>query len=179
MLFEDQLKWGEEGERLVARWFMSKGYVVAPLYQFDANTAPVLVSSKGKLVAPDLSLFGNSKMFFAEIKRKNRWVSSKAHGLETGYNLGQHKHYLEVKHQTGCPVWILFLHETRAPTGLFAAELGAQPVRRWDGLHHLTGEVISAKRMVFYKHENLIPLCSLEEIKSYDLGTDEHTNNVA
>ena len=154
MSFEADLKWGEEGEALVTKWLTDRGFVVAPLYQFNAESAPVLFSKNQTLLSPDLSVFRDNRAFFAEIKRKKRWVKSRQNGMETGYDMKHHRHYMEVRRLTGLPVWAVFVHEDQQPTGLYTVEIGSARCRFWDGLHCKTKRRVS-RPMVFYQFNNL------------------------
>lgn len=139
--FEEALDFGEEGEHLIARRLMQSGIAVAPLYQFqNHDRAPVLLfevdGEHFSRVLPDLTCW-NRRQFFVEVKRKTRWVNWRpaGRGLETGFDLRLFRNYRVIRNTTGADVWVFFIHEGSAPTGVFVAELETLVplVREWDG----------------------------------------------
>lgn len=161
--FESALAYGQEGEREVARWLMERSVKVSPLYQFQGHDrAPVLLRHvDGREVAsimPDLTCWKSGRCFFAEVKRKSRWVgpfpsvpSLAARGAETGFNLRHWRQYLDVARETDCSVYVFFLHEQRPPVGLYLGEVSALAphVREWDGRHWRTGARIESPLALF------------------------------
>lgn len=167
--FEAALAFGQEGEHIVADFLLRRGVAVAPLYQFqNLGRAPVIVWSADNehvsKILPDLTCFGR-KAFFAESKRKRRWVPDKyGRGLETGFNERCYKEYRAVGDRTGAPVWVFFLHENEEPTGLYAGELRRliPHARLWDGLHP-AGHRINPP-MIFFPLSVLARVATLEDL---------------
>jgi hypothetical protein len=127
---DGKLAWGAEGEHLVAKRLMRDGAAISPLYQYqNHDRAPLLVwEGAGKEMAavlPDLTVFGRGRVFFAEVKRKGRWVDypPAMRGLETGFGRRLYYEYLAVERQAETPVWVFWVHERGAPTGVFVARL--------------------------------------------------------
>jgi len=158
--FEDYLEFGKEGEHYVANWLIGRGNVVAPLYQYNNhNKAPVILWDESgrriQCVLPDLQCYKHSKAWFAEVKRKNQWWQGEY--FETGVDIRLWKHYQKVRQQTGCDVWIFFLHENMEPTGLFAGEvmaLHSQGPRIWE----------NGTPLVFFRREWLKRVAPLEDL---------------
>lgn len=135
---------------MIANWLVNKGYAVIPLYApgddeagWQGLSAPSLLFGQSQcLVAraiPDLAVWNNKREFnFVEVKRKNRWTRWEGR-VETGFNYGLFKQYCEVSDKTGEDIWVMWIHQNQAPTGLFAQELsvlrGANSgFRYWDGV---------------------------------------------
>lgn len=167
--FETNFAFGVQGEHFVADWLMRRGNVVAPLYQFEnSNGAPALFSIQGagveKTILPDLTCFSNSKCWFAEVKRKNRWAIGyrSAGSFETGFNSRHLMHYERVAKQTGMDVWLFFLHESSEPTGLFTMRVGASKPRFWNGKSK-SGDRSSTSE-VFWLLSDLKKVAELNEV---------------
>ena len=93
-----------------------------------------------KFVAPDLLAFKpankpGGKVFFVEAKCKSGFTWSRQYQrFETGIDRHHFRDYLEIRHRTGVPLWILFLQKGGAvkdappekpssPRGLFGNEI--------------------------------------------------------
>lgn len=154
MNFEQALTYGKDGEHAVARLLISRGVVVQPLYQHTDKHAPVLLYQSDRslmsAILPDLTCWHAKRQYFAEVKRKTRWVIWNGR-RETGFNLRLFHHYMDVRRQTGAPLYVFFLHERQEPTGVFYAELGrlAPTLRIWDGLRIGTSERIEKALALF------------------------------
>jgi len=151
--FEKMLKIGKEGEHEVARYLISKGVSVLPLYQFNNDKIPLLFTKNANLILPDLTCFKDSKVFFIEVKTKNRWVNYNGE-LETGLDERLYKQYLEVMKITGLDIYLIFNHKIINPIGFFTCNMKTE-YRLWDG--RVNGEYIQ-KPMVFYSYNKLIEL---------------------
>jgi len=170
--FESALKYGEEGEHHVASWLMRSGAVVAPLYQFVSHDrAPVLLHSVDgrelSRVLPDLTCWDRRHMFFAEVKRKRRWVGPyRSRPRETGFNLSLWRDYLAVAALTGVPIWFFFLHEDAQPTGVFCGELAALApyVREWDGCVDTTGRATGSPPLALFPESRLLRVADLADV---------------
>lgn len=136
--FEESLLFGEEGEHVISKLLMQRGVVVQPLYQHSTDHAPHLLwemdGRVARAVLPDLTCWGR-RQFFAEVKRKTRWIRFVADRVETGANARLIDDYLAVSKRTRAQVWLFFLHEKQEPTGVYYGELGAlmPHARHWDG----------------------------------------------
>jgi hypothetical protein len=161
--FAEHLAFGEEGENLIAQVLINRGVIVSPLYQYEGHSKPPAVyCAEGTLTHPDLTCWSKGKNFFAEIKRKNRWVEPWARGhlpgggerdgrgLETGFNTRLYENYRKVSEQTGAPLWVFFIHERQEPCGVFIARLAdlARHARFWDG-RSPKGKYVSKPEVLF------------------------------
>jgi hypothetical protein len=136
--FAAKLATGQLGESLIARWCMSRGNCLIPVYEkeIDTGKGPRFFSPEGQFVAPDMFLL--PAMMFIEAKHKtvftwhrltSRWC--------TGIDLNHYEGYKKVQDISGRPVWLLFLHRSstpdprdiaggcppRCPVGLFGEDL--------------------------------------------------------
>lgn len=175
--FEEALKWGQEGEQIVGRYLMRRGAKIMPLYQFDNHgAAPVVVwggsASEVQMASPDFICWRSGKQYFAEAKRKRRWVHypRARRGLETGFNARLMNHYTEIEAATGAPVWVFFLHESSGhpksePSGLFCGLLSklTQNVRIWDGRSANDSSYVTQPEALF-PQSSLSLVCSLDEL---------------
>lgn len=163
MTFDEALAFGVDGEHRVSEMLQRRGVKVLPLYQFENHDrAPMLLFRDDGLsverVLPDLTCWKGERVFFAEIKRKQRWVRH-VRPLETGLNLRLWEEYTVVQQETGCPVWLFFLHEVEPPLGLFAGSLDrlSPHGRWWDGRNESTGEYVRPP-MVLFPHSALLEM---------------------
>ena len=63
--FNEFLKFGEEGEEIVAEYLMDKCDVsILPLYQFGSESTPIILKKKIKMITPDLTCFNSGHVFF-------------------------------------------------------------------------------------------------------------------
>lgn len=165
-LFREKLAFGEEGEHAIVRKLVERGCSVAPLYQYQNHEqAPFLLEGFSSRVLPDATCWGNGKCFFAEVKRKNRWVGPGfINELETGFDLRHFREYSRVAEVTGSEVHLFFVHQTREPTGVFTAPLSriASSVREWDGKAP-NGRKVS-KPLALFPKSLLNPIWTLDEV---------------
>lgn len=153
--FNEFLKFGEEGEEIVAEYLMNNcGISILPLYQFEAESTPIILNKKIKMITPDLTCFNSGHVFFVEVKRKRKWVRRKGQ-LETGFNYDHFIHYSRVEKDTGLKVFIVFNHEKENPTGLYYVELKNYD-RIWDGTNSVGQKTYPP--ICFYKYQSLKPL---------------------
>jgi hypothetical protein len=165
----EEFRFGEEGEHLIGSALLRVGAAVSPLYQFkDHDAAPHLLVADGevarRVVLPDLTCWKDGRHFFAEVKRKRRWVrwlerrvyNGVKRGLETGFDLHLWHEYQHVRQATGAPLWVFFLHEPdpkqpEHPTGVFVQELEKlEPhVREWDGTNETNGSRVGQPEALF------------------------------
>ena len=147
--FEEALAFGQEGEHEVAKELIRYGVAVMPLYQFETEHAPFILTRSEKVVSPDLLCFG-SVAFMVEVKTKNQWVRYKG-VAETGIDQRLYDHYKRVQEATKINVWLYYNHKKEEPTGIFFCLLDDY-TRKWDGC--VNGKRVH-KPMVFYDIKKL------------------------
>lgn len=114
--FASRLATGQLGESLIARWCMSRGNSLIPVYEkeIDSGKGPRFFSPEGQFVAPDMFLL--PAMMFIEAKHKTVFSWHRATGKWcTGIDLHHYADYQRVQAITGRPVWLLFLHRSSTP----------------------------------------------------------------
>lgn len=149
--FQTKLAYGQDGEREIAYKMMQGGFYVLPLYQFTASVAPIIETIKEKhLISPDLICFKDGKVCFVESKRKNQWVTFTGEN-ETGINLRHYNEYKTLSDETGIPLFLTFLQESKEPTGIYFTEIHNEHTRSWNGY----GNYSSQTPMVFFTSESL------------------------
>ena len=152
--FKEMLAFGEEGEHEVADFLIKKGVTVLPLYQFEKEHAPYLISKNGNITSPDLICF-KEDAFMVEVKTKRQWVEYNGR-VETGFNMKHYRHYKEIKTMTGKPVYVFFNHKEQEPTGIFFTELDKH-TRIWDGKFN---GVKKYEPLIFYDINVLKRVCN-------------------
>jgi hypothetical protein len=176
--FEKRLEHGQLAETAIAKWLISRGCWVHPMYDIEIHNGkgPAFFGQNEALAAPDLLVKGISgafPLFWAEVKHKTvfSW-----HRLTERWNTGIDSHhwkdYLRVSEISGFPLWLYFLHRSsepdardkphcpeKCPTGLFGAPAKslANPAPRF----HENG---SSRGMVYWPVERLQLLADLEEL---------------
>ena len=168
--FSERLAFGEDGEHLVARFLMSRGVVLSPLYQFqNHDRAPVALwevdGAQVSGVLPDLACWNKGRAFFAEVKRKTRWVHWEG-ARETGFDQRLWREYRRIRTQSGVPVWVFFVHEQQEPCGIYLVNIDKKPSRVWDGRNKRTGRLVSGVRgaMTLFDYSELTPVRSGEAV---------------
>lgn len=136
--FARKLATGQLGESLIARWCMSRGNSLIPVYEkeIDTGKGPRFFSPEGQFVAPDMFLL--PAMMFIEAKHKTVFSWSRKYQCWcTGIDINHYEGYQRVQAISGRPVWLLFLHRSatpdardlaagcppQCPTGLFGEDL--------------------------------------------------------
>lgn len=142
--FKECLAFGEEGEHEAAEFLLTKGVNVLPLYQFQNDHAPFILSMESKVVSPDLICF-KEDCFMVEVKTKNQWVVYKG-TRETGIDQRLFNHYNTIRNFTGKKVFVMFNHKKNEPLGFYIVEL-MNYTRVWDG--KANGKKVHPE-MVFY-----------------------------
>src|SRR5690554_3978032 len=115
-VFSKQLEIGQLGESVIARWCMSRGNSVIPVYEKEIITGkgPRFFSPQGQFVAPDMFILPS--MTFIEAKHKTVFSWHRITGRWcTGIDLNHYEDYQKVQAITGRPVWLLFLHRCSIP----------------------------------------------------------------
>lgn len=133
-MFEQKLEQGKIGESYIANWFRRKGYHVLPVYEIEKSQykGPALYAADDReIVAPDMLIFGQKKIFWIEAKHKNAFSwHRKTKRFVTGIDLHHYGQYQEVAKLVEWPVWLLFLHRggqakdsPESPAGLYGRDL--------------------------------------------------------
>jgi|TARA_X000001388_G_scaffold10193_1_gene6317 hypothetical protein len=149
--FKKLLEFGEEGEKEVALKLLNKGYTVLPLYQFNKEHSPFLLSKQGKITLPDLDCYNeNKESIYVEVKSKRQWNITNGI-IETGFNLKQYNEYKIIQDKTQKKVFIVFNHKGEHE-GFYITSLD-NIHRIWYG-ENKKGEK-KYKSLVFYKKNNL------------------------
>jgi len=137
--FQKQLKFGKVGESRIARWLMSKGYSVLPVYEKELahGKGPVVYSVEQNLIAPDMLAYRKGKAIWIEAKTKSNFTWHRlSNEWVTGIDLRHYEDYIKIAEKAPWPVWILFLHlntsgakdtpaeqQGKSPVGLFGNDL--------------------------------------------------------
>jgi len=140
MSFAEKLAVGKVGESLIARYMMSRGHAVLPVYEIEKSSGkgPQLFDHKNGFVAPDMLVFTIDGAMFIEAKHKSVFTWHRITGQwTTGIDMRHYGDYLQVAKRTQLPVWLMFYHREEmpdprdlqhgcppvCPTGLFGGEL--------------------------------------------------------
>lgn len=150
--FSQSLAMGQEGEHLIANYFLSSSCIVLPLYQFSTSCAPAWFTASGKIVAPDLFVIKNKTLFFVEVKYKQRWINWEGI-IQTGLDRRHYDEYKRIADVTGLPVYLIFIHEKEPPFGIYYTTISAQIDREWNGIKP-DGSYVT-KPEVFFFSESL------------------------
>ncbi len=162
MSFTENSLVGKVGETDVARWLMSRGCRILPVYEIAENQhkGPVFYANRiRQLVAPDMFVFGTEKIFWAEVKTKSAFSLHRISDLfVTGIDLHHYEDYLAIEKETGVPIWLFFYHADGAakdsppgPSGLFGRSL--QYLKDHENHRH---ENHGRHGMVYWARESLM-----------------------
>lgn len=175
--FDTSFPIGEQGERLVGRWLMSRGWAVMPNYQFENHaTAPGLFSftlqaanqqTLDKTTMPDLLALRKGELYGCEVKLKSNWVR----GWETGMDEKHFRQYAKWQSLTGFEVHVFFVHCGAKPEGIYVAPLSKlrQSIeeksggRVWDGCSEVTGKRVMKGAMVLFHRTLLNLICGIDD----------------
>lgn len=187
MSFEDKLAVGKVGESLIARYMMSRGNSVLPVYEIEKShgKGPQLFSASREMVAPDMLVFSNGKAHFIEAKHKTVFTWHRnSQQWTTGIDLRHYGDYLRVAKETKLDVYLLFYHTsatpnsrdvqhgcpTECPTGLFCGEifrLVLSENHRSLPFDHGRDFVGHGKTgMVYWKESALKKIATVEEVEA-------------
>lgn len=110
--FNRTLKFGRDGERVVAEWLIEQGYAII-------RTADISVSGLGGprveraghgFILPDLQVVGQGMTKWVEVKTKSQDVLYQRTGeLRQGIERRNFNHYIDVQDKTGVPGYLAFL----------------------------------------------------------------------
>lgn len=117
-----------------SQWLQNeRGYFILPAYAYNADEAPSLICGTRKLVTPDLFGVSASIIAWFEVKvKESADFHRKSNRLVTGLPLRHWNDYVEIKKLMGCPVWIVFIHETE--NVVVTGEIGNMPhAHTWQG----------------------------------------------
>lgn len=174
MNFSQSLERGQLGESVIARWLISRGNMVLPVYEkeIDTGKGPRLFTGEGQLVAPDMLVLPNYR--FIEAKHKNVFTwHRKTRKWVTGVDLNHYHDYQQVQLRTRTDVWLLFLHRSdqpdhrdleygcprNCPVGLFGQSLNFL-IRNENHRHENWGR----HGMVYWSTEKLRLLSTIEDL---------------
>ena len=132
--FKKQLEVGKTGETEIAKWLMSRGFNVLPIYEIAEGQfkGPALFSSGGEnIIAPDMLVFRDEKILWVEAKHKEAFTYHRiTKRFVTGIDLHHYGQYRKINSLVAWPVWLLFLHRggaakdsEKSKSGLFGGEL--------------------------------------------------------
>ncbi len=172
MGFKEFLIIGKTGESKIAKWIISNGGQVLPVYEISENQfkGPALYYEGGTLVAPDMLTFKKGELRWIEVKTKSSFSWHRnTERFVTGIDLHHYADYLKVKEITKTQLWLLFLQGQGvakdtpegkiSPTGLFGGEISdlKQNENHRHGNYGKSG-------MVYWSHDVLTKFCELNEI---------------
>lgn len=174
MTFQEQLAIGQVGESIIARWCMSRGSSILPVYEkeIDTGKGPRFFTQVGRFAAPDM--FVMPSMTWVEAKHKTVFSWYRLGGYWcTGIDLNHYADYQRVQEESSRPVWLLFLHRSatpdagdlahgcpsECPAGLFGSTLDhlSQNESHRSNRHGRHG-------MVYWAHDTLTELATLDEV---------------
>lgn len=160
--FEDRLAQERKTEKLIAAWFMSRGWFILPVYDYSEQDkkAPKLTAFDvvNSLVTPDLLIARDGDLKWVEIKRKTEAVFyRKAKQWRTGIAKRLWRDYQDVEKLSGQEVWLVFIHEDRDEVvGAHIAKL--TPI---DQEHNLSGY----SNMVYFWLEEFKLIAKISDIR--------------
>jgi len=148
MAFKENLEFGEDGEKLVQHYLLQNGFVVLPLWQFSANSTPLLFYGSIALPSPDLMAWKCGVAYFFDSKRKSRFIEYKGR-RETGCDDKAYSNYLKCASITGFKTILVFLHGDD-PRDWYCGDVQQiEPYKRlWNGCKP-TGERVSKPLALF------------------------------
>ena len=111
--FAQKLALGNQYERLVSDWLMTKGWRLLAAYEYSGeDKAPRLMALDGdSLIVPDLLAAKDGKALWFEVKFKTSSDFTRiTKRQETGISARLADHYSRVETISGIPVWLIFCH---------------------------------------------------------------------
>ena len=190
MSFEQKLKFGKVAEGLIAKWLLSRGHSVMPVYEIEQGhgKGPQLFTQNASHAAPDLVAFTSNGVMWIEAKHKTvfSWHRNSKSWV-TGIDLRHYEDYQQVSRSTNLPVWLLFFHRSsepsdvdkqycpeECPVGLFGGNLDrltntenhrSPPLNGSEGIkgHGKSG-------MVYWRSNTLTRLATLSDMLDLDHG---------
>lgn len=173
--FRSSLERGQLGESVIAKWCMSRGNGVLPVYEkeIDTGKGPRFFTSKGQFVAPDMFLIPSMHWVEAKHKTVFTWHRISKQWC-TGIDLNHYEGYQKTQETSTRPVWLLFLHRSKkpaqrdldagcpaeCPTGLFGESLDR--LKNNESHRHMNW---GRHGMVYWAVGSLRLLASLDELQ--------------
>lgn len=116
MSFQAKLAHGQLGESAIAKWCISRGNSVLPVYEkeIDTGKGPRFFTDQGQIVAPDMFLMPSMRWVEAKHKTVCSWYRIGGYWC-TGIDLHHYSDYQRVQEISRQPVWLLFLHRSHTP----------------------------------------------------------------
>lgn len=183
--FQQQLAHGQLGESIIAKWCMSRGNSVLPVYEkeIDNGKGPRFFTDIGQFAAPDMFVMpsmhwieAKHKTVFTWHRKTQRWV--------TGIDLNHYADYQQVQEKSTRPVWLLFLHRENRP---HQRDLDAGcPIRCPVGLYGESLDFLTKNEnhrhenwgrhgMVYWSAETLRLMATLDAIDALVMSSVEGT----
>lgn len=172
MPFAESLQRGKTGESLIAKWLMSRGNLVLPVYEsLEEFKGPRVLSDIGDLVATDMFVFNPKRCLWVEAKHKSAFTLHRKTGRwVTGIDLHHYGDYQRVRSISRIPTFLFFLQQNGTakdspdgcPTGLFGGELGYL-MRNENHRHQNWGR----HGMVYWSSEVLKKYAELDELMPF------------
>ena len=118
--FRATLAAGKVGEGRIARYLISRGWSVLPVYEKEIGEGkgPRLYTPTRPFIATDLFVFNDGDAYWIEAKTKSVFTWRRlppGPQWETGIDLRHYHDYCEIDDRTPWPVWLMFLHECEEP----------------------------------------------------------------
>jgi len=162
--FDKQLDIGKVGESEIARWLMSRGSHVLPVYEVEKGqmAGPAVYAATGeKIIAPDILAFNSDGIVWVEAKHKTAFTWHRnTQKFTTGIDAHHFNEYKRIAGLVDWPVWLLFLHKGGqakdspvSPAGLFGNDLKYLA----ENINH-THENWGRSGMVYWAKDKLIKL---------------------
>jgi hypothetical protein len=165
--WDDLLKRGLKGERLVREWLKLRGFYVLPASLIENGGAPALEGHLKRIIASNHLVAGSGETFWAEVKTYQRATfNQKRQRWEHGIPIRLWEQYKEGQRITGIPgyLFILQLNDNLILEGkLDDIEIGSV---KTQGIHHPpSGPQIFFDVRRFKRY----PSDTLEEMKPEDI----------
>lgn len=169
--FGVSLRFGQQGESLIAKWFRHKGYTVMPVYDVGIHNGkgPQLFAPEAEWIAPDMFVFRGEQAFWIEAKHKSAFSwHRETERWTTGIDRRHFEDYCKVDDGTPWPVWLLFLQlpgtakdsPEGCPTGLYGNRLATLRTT----INHCSDKGGGPSGMVYWAESKLIRLASLDKV---------------
>ena len=130
MIFNDSLKFGLGGERIVAEIMRARGWTVVQVGgQHGEYKGPRIELPLGlELVSPDLIVIKNGIVRWIEVKRKTQFSYHRnSEAITTGIDLHHWNEYLQNDTYGSFPMWLFFVHEFSSVAGVPAGTITETP----------------------------------------------------
>jgi len=176
MTFSESVQVARRYEMSLSKWYQKRfGVHVLATYDYSGlqdDKAPKLMSVSDGLIVPDLLVCGLGRATWIECKWKAQTVEfRKTHTTVTGISARHFAHYESVKKESGCSVFIMFLHikENEMRGGQIRGEAGRESESQGRLLlppihNQYQGDKFGRGGMVFWDWNSLHRFASLDEI---------------